>query len=66
MFIQTIYKIGLLRKVTQTGAIILELHAAFKKDSKAEALNREKSPRSPLRILTIIPGFTYMLGRNLE
>ena len=40
--------------------------SAFKKDGKTEALNREKSPSSSIWILIIIPGFTYMLGRNLE
>ena len=40
--------------------------AAFKKDSKAEALNRENSPNSSLWIPIIIPGFAYMLSRNLE
>ena len=65
MFIQTIYKIGLLSKVTKTGTTLLELLLS-KRNSETEALNPEKSPSSSLWILIIIPGFTYMLGRNLE
>ena len=57
--IQTVYKIGLLSKVTQTCKIILGT-AAFKNDSKAQALNRENSPSSSLLISIIIVGFTYM------
>ena len=30
------------------------------------AMNGEESPSSSLWILIIIPGFTYLLGRNLK
>ena len=41
MFIQIIDKIGYLTKLRR-WAIILELLPVFKKDNKAEALNRDK------------------------
>ena len=65
LYVQTIFKIGLLGKVTEAELIKLKT-AAFKMDSKAKALNRKNSPNSSLWILIIIPGFTYMLSHNLE
>ena len=57
MFIQNIYKIGLLKSYTDRGNNTRT--AAFKKDSKAVALIGEMSLCSSLLTIIIIPGFTY-------
>ena len=54
-------KIVLPSKFIRTVRLILE-PAAFKKDSKAVTLIREKWLYSSLWIIIIIPGFIYSVG----